>query len=161
MISIDSINFICFQALNIDFECLAAAEIDENYRDVISLNHPSRVKHIYTSIEEMLEDKGFKVCGGPSLGVTGSPCNPFSTKRNKRFADGSIVDHRMSTTTFDCVTNWYSKFEPRTGITEQVRGFVMRISSSTPETPCDRRNAGTGRSDCFLGMKHRGKSCKP
>ena len=72
---------------------------------------------------------------GVSLGVTGSPCNPFSTARPKRFADGSVASHSMTRTTMASVLEFYQRFEPRAGITEQVKGFGMRTSSNTSETP--------------------------
>ena len=83
-------------------------------------------------VEELVE-RG----DGISLGVTGSPCNPFSTIRTKRFHDGSVVDHSMTLTTMDSVVQFYKKFEPRCGITEQVKGFGMRLSSSVSTTPLD------------------------
>lgn len=70
-----------------------------------------------------------------SMLVTGSPCNPFSTKRNKRFHDGSVVAHPMSRTTMRSVVLTYTKYEPRVGITEQVRGFGMRYSAHEEATP--------------------------
>ena len=53
--------------------------------------------------------------GQASLAVTGSPCNPFSTKRNKRFADGSIANHSMSGTTLSSTVIFYRTFEPEVG----------------------------------------------
>ena len=72
---------------------------------------------------------------GISLGITGSPCNPFSTARTKRFADGSVVEHSMTQTTMASVVGFYKQFEPRAGITEQVKGFGMKVSSAVSETP--------------------------
>ena len=72
---------------------------------------------------------------GVSLGVTGSPCNPFSTFRTKRFADGSVSAHAMTDTTMASVIQFYQKFEPRAGITEQVKGFGMRTSSEDKTSP--------------------------
>ena len=72
---------------------------------------------------------------GVSLGVTGSPCNPFSTFRTKRFADGSVSAHSMTDTTMASVIRFYQKFEPRAGNTEQVKGFGMRTSSEDKTTP--------------------------
>lgn len=44
----------------------------------------------------------------------------------------------MNETTLTCVVNMYQEFEPRVGITEQVRGFCMRTSTEDPVSPCDR-----------------------
>ena len=72
---------------------------------------------------------------GVSLLVSGSPCNPFSTKRAKRFSNGSVSAHSMTATTMQSVIDSYVKFEPRAGITEQVKGFGMRYSPEDPTTP--------------------------
>ena len=71
-----------------------------------------------------------------SMGITGSPCNPYSTQRaGKRFSDGSVASHPLHDTTMEHVVTFYKKFEPNVGITEQVRGFDMRYSSSVETTP--------------------------
>ena len=120
------------------------------YRDFIRINQGAAVKHLYNSLESMLaSDKEpcllhpqRRCCGEPdpgiALGVTGSPCNPFSTQRTKRFSDGSISNHAMSVTTMASVLNFYTAWEPHAGITEQVQGFGMRTSSSDPETPLEK-----------------------
>lgn len=81
--------------------------------------------------------------GGVNLLVTGSPCNPFSTRRAKRFADGNVASHCLSEVTFESVVQSYVMLEPKTGVTEQVKGFDQRISSSNPETPLDQRLGST------------------
>lgn len=87
---------------------------------------------------------------GISLGITGSPCNPFSTARTKRFADGSVVEHSMTQTTMASVVGFYKKFEPRAGITEQVKGFGMKVSSTISQTPMEQflRSA----KECYMYM---------
>ena len=131
------------EALGIPFNLLAVAEKDENYREIIKENNcrRSRVlleKDIHNSLEDLLGSTPRPKLGQASLAVTGSPCNPFSTKRNKRFADGSIANHSMSGTTLTSTVIFYRTFEPEVGITEQVKGFDMRTSTSDAETPCDR-----------------------
>ena len=74
-----------------------------------------------------------------ALGVTGSPCNPYSTQRNKRFSDGSIAGHSMTDTTMESVVSFYQLYEPHCSITEQVAGFGMRTSHSDATTPLDKR----------------------
>ena len=69
-----------------------------------------------------------------NLAVTGSPCNPFSTYRTKRFADGAAV-HSMYKTTSEDVVSFYRRFEPHCGITEQVKGFGMPTSENDQQTP--------------------------
>ena len=140
------------QALCIPFKCLAAAEKNSMYRKVIMANHGSRIEHLYCSIEDMLaqakrslpscQAEGSSSCriSNPSinLGVTGSPCNPYSVQRAKRFHDGNVTQHSMNAITMRSVIEFYCTFEPKTGVTEQVRGFVMRSSTNDATTPCDR-----------------------
>ena len=85
----------------------------------------------------------FQDAGGVNLLVTGSPCNPFSTRRAKRFADGNVASHCLSEVTFQSVVQTYVMLEPKTGVTEQVKGFDQRISSSNPETPLDQQLGST------------------
>ena len=44
----------------------------------------------------------------------------------------------MSNTTFQAVIDFYLRFEPKTGVTEQVKGFGMRTSASEPESPLNK-----------------------
>ena len=45
----------------------------------------------------------------PDLGFAGSPCNPFSTQRAKRFQTGNVKSHDLYTVTDD--SNLASEFE--------------------------------------------------
>ena len=71
------------------------------------------------------------------LAVTGSPCNPFSTYRAKRFVDGAMC-HSMYKTTGEDVVSFYCKYEPHVSVTEQVKGFGMATSSSDEESPMEK-----------------------
>ena len=142
------------QALGIPFVVLGAAEKQPEYRSIIMRNHGKHLQHMFETIEDMLADQpcvlhpgqsscralphGADMADGVSLGITGSPCNPFSTARCKRFADDSVQQHSMTVTTMRCVVQFYTTWEPRAGITEQVTGFDMRTSASDPTTPCDK-----------------------
>lgn len=35
------------------------------------------------------------------LAMVGSPCNPFSTQRTKRFSDGNVKEHHLYSVTSD------------------------------------------------------------
>lgn len=72
-----------------------------------------------------------------NLGVTGSPCNPFSTLRTKRFVDGAAC-HSMHNTTAQGVIRFYTLFEPHVGITEQVKGFDMASNPHDTQTPLEK-----------------------
>ena len=138
------------KALRIPFECLGAAEKNPAYREVImNNNNHDVIHHLFESLEDMLD--GFSKCSISShaglscakdlrfkdidLGVTGSPCNPYSTKRAKRFEDGNVAHHSMNDTTQSSVLRFYQIFEPKVGVTEQVQGFGMPVSTSTSTTP--------------------------
>lgn len=139
------------EALGIPFHCWGAAESNEKYRDMIMGNN--NVDHMYCSIEDMLHSVACskhatataraqcQCCpegASPRLGVTGSPCNPYSVRRAKRFVDGSISEHSMNKTTMESVIQFYQTFEPHTGVTEQVAGFLKRTSDVDPESPCEK-----------------------
>lgn len=49
----------------------------------------------------------------------------------------------MTETTMDSVVKFYMTFEPHAGITEQVKGFGMRSSSSDATTPKEKSLATT------------------
>ena len=138
------------QALGIPFKCIGVSERNDDYCEVISLNNGEHIQHMFETLESMLQGEACKlhrtadrcVTGrlagdSVSLGVSGSPCNPYSTQRAKRFADGSVANHVSHTTTVDSVITFYEKYEPNVGITEQVMGFGMWCSSSTEHTPMD------------------------
>lgn len=134
------------QALGIPFSIVGAAEKNLQYQEVIKANNPASLKHLWGTLESMLEGgpcslhPGGTQCSctvpkGVSLGVTGSPCNPYSTARAKRFTEGDVASHSMHNTTMADVVSFYSKFEPHAGITEQVKGFAMVTGGSDTETP--------------------------
>ena len=136
-----------FEALGIPFECIAVAEKEKIYRECITLNNP-RVKDecVYDSVESLLDQVKDSTSvlhrqvnsTGVSLAVMGSPCNPYSTKRSKRFADGNVAEHSMNRTTQGSIVDLYLQFEPRVGVTEQVKGFQMRTSDQDEASPYTR-----------------------
>ena len=140
-------NTMTAEALELPFKCFAVAEKNQSYQETILLNNPS-MSHatVYDSVESVLrevknpESRLAREVSekGVSLAVMGSPCNPYSTKRCKRFVDGDVATHPMNGTTQTSVVEMYKEFEPRIGITEQVRGFQMRTSASEDVSPYDR-----------------------
>ena len=77
--------------------------------------------------------------------VTGSPCDPFSVQRTKRFRHDDVKSHPDFDTTMTSVVAMYQKYEPKVGVLEQVKGFSMPFHSGSPGTPLDRR----GQQQCF------------
>ena len=156
-------NAFC-QALGLDFVVISASEVVEPYRDYCQENFPGRFLHFYPSIEKQLA--GGTTCSickhkllanmvGPcvpetdlrentsvQLMVSGSPCDPFSTQRAKRFHSGSVVHHSLVDITLSDVISLYKKYEPEKGVLEQVWGFTLRFSEADPRTPKDRRTLG-------------------
>ena len=134
------------KALGIPFVIAGVAEKNLQYQSVIKENNISNVKHLWGTLESMVAGEscllhpGAKCCvhQDVKLGVTGSPCNPYSTQRSKRFHDGGVVTHEMNDTTFKDVISYYQKFEPHTCVTEQVMGFQMATSTTDPQSPLDK-----------------------
>jgi len=151
------------QALAIPYVVISASEINATYREFIDWNYPGKFSHLFPSIETQLA--GTSVCcfckggtpskilgpcnpskvlndmrelDGPSLMVTGSPCNPYSTQRTKRFAVDSVRNHSLFDVTDKSTISLLKQYEPKKWLFEQVWGFTMPFSTATKETPKDR-----------------------
>ena len=135
------------KALGIPFVIAGLAEKNPQYQQVISENQKGHLHHMWGTLGAMLKEQQPCLLRGPKcsncsctipvdihLAVTGSPCNPFSSYRTKRFHDGAS-SHSMYSTTAEDVISFYRQFEPHVGITEQVKGFDMATSKEDPETP--------------------------
>ena len=141
------------QALRIEFTVMSASETNPQYRDFFLANCPS-FQHVYESIEEQVQGSGPCILckqagmecevgrdGLPQpvdLLVTGSPCDPFSRQRPKRFVTGDVRMHAAFDVTMSVLLDMYAKFSPNVGIMEQVLGFLMPMDSTTTETPYSR-----------------------
>ena len=118
-----------------------------------------RIKHLFGSIEEQIGGtasccfcKGgtpSRILGpcnphsdledmnrhdGADLAMTGSPCNPFSIARSKRFHPDSVQEHAKYEVT-DKTIDLMIKYEPKKWVFEQVMGFTMPFHVNTTETP--------------------------
>ena len=71
----------------------------------------------------------------PDFLLTGSPCNPFSTMRSKRYQSGNVVGHGDYDITQNSVLQMYKLNTPKVGVTEQAPGFDRPTSSNDPVTP--------------------------
>lgn len=89
--------------------------------------------------------------GCVDLLMTGSPCNPFSQQRNKRFHEDSVQSHHQANLTMESVVHMYMKHEPRVGVLEQVYGFCMPISKSDKTTPKELFLGTNCQVDCQVG----------
>lgn len=146
--------------MNLDFEISSASELIPSYRDLCTENYPGKILHFYPSIEEQVSES--TVCSlctntlaaqmlgpckpwqgkSPDLLLSGSPCDPFSCQRAKRFSDGteksSVEAHAQFDVTMDQVVSLYHKWEPIIGVFEQVAGFTMPFVAGGTECPKDR-----------------------
>lgn len=69
----------------------------------------------------------------------GTPCDPFSEQRNKRYSDGSVASHPLFDVTFkDAVDMLTSHHSPNCSILEQVLGFSQPISRTDDTSPMQR-----------------------
>lgn len=54
----------------------------------------------------------------------GTPCDPFSEQRNKRYVNGSVKEHPLFAVTFrDAIGLLRKECAPKAAILEQVMGF--------------------------------------
>ena len=135
------------QELGIPYKLLSTSEPHEPFRRFASMNHDSC--HWHRTIGEQLQDAPCashpesveckvttdKEC---HLLILGTPCNPFSTQRQKRFRPGSIMEHELSTHTFKDSYRMLSKVYPVNCVFEQTEGFDKPFDSTTTETPLQR-----------------------
>lgn len=70
--------------------------------------------------------------------VLGTPCNPFSTQRAKRFASGDVKQHVLYKHTFADVFAMLDTYRPATATMEQSFGFDLPFSTEEAETPMSR-----------------------
>lgn len=143
-----------------NFTIISASETSSMLREFCYMNFPGRFQHFYDSIESQLAGNGHcsmcsqnvlaNLCGpcrpkaelarntSVQLMVTGSPCDPFSTQRCKRFSAGNVKEHSAFDITMEKVVKLYAEHEPEKGILEQVWGFTLPFSPEDSETPKDR-----------------------
>ena len=138
----------CVEALDVPFTVLSASELNGEYRKFFLANHPGRFQHVFCKMEEQLRDGSMhplaSSCVSSSsresvdLMVTGSPCDPFSVMRSKRFCHDAVKCHPDFQTTMECLVSMYRAYEPRVATLEQVKGFTMPFEAGGGETPMER-----------------------
>ena len=110
-------------------------------------NH--KVEHVHPTFAEQNAGKPCILhphspsCARPvnaDLGVFGTPCDPFSLQRGKRFHDGSVKQHALYSVTFTDALNFLlDPGAPKAVIMEQVEGFNEPESDSESEIPMNRQ----------------------
>ena len=78
----------------------------------------------------------------PDLGITGTPCQPFSRQRVKRSAPGSVAGHKAYETTFTDLVCWLHSFEPKVAIVSRWRGWTSASLLRAQHRPCSSRLVG-------------------
>ena len=146
------------QALRFDFKIASASESNADFRMFLKENHPDSMQHMFESVELQTETKlsapclicasqghdvkycsgGRKACRGCDLMIAGSPCNPFSVYRAKRFSSGNVKNHVSFSVTMGSIIDMFQLFEPHVAVLEQVMGFLYPIDTTTSATPYDR-----------------------
>ena len=145
---------LAWQGLRIDFDILSASESNTEYQKFILANHSEHFKHLHETVEKQLkptgpcvicakngtscEDFSRQVQFQADIMVTGSPCDPFSVQRAKRFQCGAVKDHVAYRITMSSVIDMYCKYGPHVGVLEQVMGFTYPLDTTTDETPYQR-----------------------
>lgn len=124
------------------------SEANSAYRSIIETNNGKHIRKMFSDVGEQVDYYRNLGVGAasPDFGVTGSPCNPFSCQRTKRFANGDVSSHQSFQTTMSGVIDWYEVVQPKIGITEQVLGFDLPFSSSNRQTPLQMFHVETLRS---------------
>ena len=145
----------CLQGLRIDFEVFSSSEKQKDFRRFFMDNFPSKAfTHVFETMEGQVDPKvSCLSCAQTNtacedscratlpiidLMVTGSPCDPFSVQRAKRWCNGSVKSHEDYSVTMSAVLQMYTKYEPHVGIFEQVKGFTMPLVAGGTTTPYDR-----------------------
>ena len=127
------------QALQLPYEIFSASDTNADYRAFVLDNHGDAVHSMYDSVETQLSAAEGKPQGKAiRLLMAGSPCDPFSVMRGKRYQPGSVDTHGLTQVTMDSVLKAYQTFNPHMGILEQVEGFLKPISETDRSTPMDR-----------------------
>ncbi|CAE7949280.1 unnamed protein product [Symbiodinium sp. KB8] len=138
-----------------EFDIVSMSEANQEYRRLCMANtNPEHVKHMFGSIEDqcrahspclLCHERGQQcnvreLCEseGVDLLVAGSPCDPFSKMRAKRFACGTLKQHVSYGITMDAMVESFLCHKPKVAIMEQVAGFTMTSGAGSSDTPFSR-----------------------
>jgi site-specific DNA-cytosine methylase len=135
------------KALCVDFDVLSASEASSDFRQFfLANNEEGTFSHVYERVEDQLDNQpcllhpNSKRCDATcgemvDFMLAGSPCDPYSRQRCKRFESGSVKTHCDFETTFTSVIKMFKKYCPKIGILEQVQGFQLPLDTTTRVTP--------------------------
>ena len=126
---------------------MGASEPNAAFRDVIQSN--VQVEHLHSTMLDQTEERPclhhpeplqckLEAC---DLAVFGTPCNPFSDQRVKRYRDNSVSRHPLAEVTFRDATSMIVRGDHKCVVMEQVLGFDKREqlgSCAESQTPMRR-----------------------
>ena len=139
------------QALGIPYSVMSASDPSHKCRDFVLENSDGQAPtHWFESLEAQRQGKpcvfhSYSVEGcvaapqTADLAVIGAPCHPFSVQRAKRFANGTVANHREYGVMTREVLDWLQLFEPKAVILEQVLGLGLKEDATDEETPLRRQ----------------------
>ena len=118
-----------WQALGIPYVAKGASEPNAVFRKVLQANFCP--EHMHRTMREQLSEDPclchpdarnckIEAC---DLAVFGTPCPPFSSQRVKRFQDGSVAQHNLTSITTQDAMDMLCDVGHKAVIMEQVAGF--------------------------------------
>ena len=139
----------CRQELQIPCWCTSTSEPYEAFRVFAQANHGHKVSHWHYTMQTQLKGEpcsshhhegslGCSVDRDCHLLVMGTPCNPFSQMRSKRYHPESVMQHTLTERTFGDAYEMLEMVRPVSAVLEQSEGFAKPISTKTKETPLSR-----------------------
>ena len=136
----------CTQELGIPFTVASASEKNPHFQAFLRANY--EVGHLFDTMEEQVKGgccslhtgdvEGCGILPGPQYLVMGTPCNPYSPQRAKRYHDGSVKAHGLHDLTFRTAYEMLTKYQPVTATMEQSFGFGLPEEQGSKTTPLDR-----------------------
>ena len=124
--------FSNLQELGLPFVCHSTSEPNKNYRLYAHVNFGKHVVHWHETLADAVMGAACtahpmrstcKVPKGCNLLVLGTPCNPFSTMRSKRYNENSVMGHELVDVTFKDAFAAFQSQQPVNAVMEQTEGF--------------------------------------
>ena len=142
------------------FTVLGCADVEDRFRAYVNVAFGAdvgsrKIQHMHKSMEDQVEGKsccfhpGQRCSFSPEsdvhLAVTGTPCPPYSTQRNKRGPEGQVRAHPQYYVTDQMLPQWIDMCEPKVVIFEQVLGFGLAEDDKDPSSPLTRQRVHSQR----------------
>ena len=136
------------------FTTVGCADVNDRFRAFVSTVYggpggTGNIQHMHSSMEAQVDGASCMMhphgtCQltletDPDIGITGTPCPPYSTQRAKRTVEGSVKNHALFYVTDEILPRWIGMTEPKFVVVEQVMGFGQRVDNKDTSTPLARR----------------------